>query len=306
MLGKHSQAIGPSGGAILSLHNEQVFILCNPYELNGVVESHPSDVEGFASMNCYLLAEPDRALLVDSGLTVHRQAILAQLDSLLAERELRLLPLRIGDFAGLCNMQPIAERLAVAGLYGTMLGEPHEWLEFQPNLEVSAGEERGLAAVPGLPLPFGGSLPLSSDGQRRLEILVAPIRLLPMPWAFDSATGTLFTFDVFGWVTRPDSGGPWILTEDDEDSTTLDDVWHYLVANRYWWLAGARTERLLEDLREVLDSRDVVTIAPGYGCVLHGAEVVRRHVALLEEALTKAATAPSVGIEVGRATRRAA
>jgi hypothetical protein len=278
----------------------RLMALCHPYALNGLVSSHPPKARGFASMNCYLLAEDDRALLIDTGVTIHETAIIEQLTTLLEGRELRMLPLRFGEFGGLCNAQPIAEQFAVAGLYGSLLGEPNEWLEFRPALPRSGtGGARGLADVPGLPLPMGGAVPVSADGERRLEILIAPVRLLPMPWAFDTGTGTLFTADLFGWVTRADDQGPWVVTEEDEDPTTLQDVWCYLRENRYWWLDGARTERLVADLSAVVDSRDVVTIAPGYGCVLHGRDVVRRHVSLLRDALEKAASSPSIGVEVG-------
>jgi hypothetical protein len=142
--------------------------------------------------------------------------------------------------------------------------------------------------------------------ERTVDMLVAPLRLLPMPWAYDNGTGTLFTSDVFGWVTRPGPEGPWEVTEGPRDATTAEDVWHYLVANRYWWLPGAQTTRLLDDLAALLATIDVQNIAPGYGCVLRGRAVAERHIDLLRQALERAPEEDSIGLSVGTWTFGAA
>jgi hypothetical protein len=55
---------------------------------------------------------------------------------------------------------------------------------------------------------------------------------------------------------------------------------------------------MLRDLAEVFEKREVETIAPGYGCLLRGADVVARHVAMLDGVLARAARAESQGLSV--------
>ena len=134
-------------------------------------------------------------------------------------------------------------------------------------------------------------------GRRSLETFVPPLRLFVWPWAYDADTRTLFTTDMFTWAGRSGPEGPWVVTAADDD-TTEEDVWVSLCHNRYWWLPGARTDAMRRELADVFERREVETIAPGYGCLLHGADVVARHVAMLDGVLARAARTESQGLAV--------
>lgn len=271
--------------------------LCNPYRLDGRVSTHPVDVRGWAPMNVYALREGDHLMVVDSGLTVHRDALLDQLATLVDERtQLTLVPYRQGELNSMCNFGPIAERFGAARVLGDYFGPPHEWMDFLPGSPGVAALER--AAVERFATT--GLVRVDPAVDRGLECFIAPVWLLAYPWMYDAATRTLFAPDVFTWVTRPTADGPWVIGEDDDDETTAEDVWHALAANMYWWLPGAQTEGMRRELEDTFDRYDVETIAPGYGCVLTGKRVVERHVQLLDEALARAAEMPSQGVAVGR------
>jgi hypothetical protein len=59
----------------------------------------------------------------------------------------------------------------------------------------------------------------------------------------------------------------------------------FLLNTRYWWLEGAPTDAIRRGIDDVFEKHDVETIAPGYGCILHGRKVVARHVRMLDEIL---------------------
>lgn len=273
--------------------------LCNPYRLDGRVTTYPVEHRGYASMNCYLATEGSSALLVDTGLTVHQDAILAQLGELIPERAtLSLLPLRFGEFGGVCNVRSIAERFGVARLYGRFFGEPWEWLDFRPDLDREEGPVGGaLRTITSEPLPSHGPIRVDPAGQRTIRTLAAPMRLLGSPWAYDEATGTLFTTELFGWMTRNGSAGPW--TASVEDTVTAEFVYEMLVRNRFWWMPGGSLGRMRAELETLFETYEIDTIAPGHGAILQGREVVVRHFALLDEAIALAERRPSIGVEVG-------
>lgn len=246
-------------------------------------------------MQCYLLRERDAALLVGTGLTIHQQQLFEQVDALLGEASLSIMPLAL-DFMRMSNARPLAQRYGIDRVYQPgFQNEPSAWLNFRPDFPDDESDRLRSADVgvmtTGQPVEF-------ADG-RTLDLIVPPLRLLPNPWLYDRETRTMFTVDVFTWVWRDDNRGPWLVAEDDADETTLDTVTYCLFRNRYWWLPGADTTRLRHSLAEVFDRFDVTRIAPDFGCVLEGPDVVRRHVALLDEALAAAAAEAPIGVDVG-------
>jgi flavorubredoxin len=113
----------------------------------------------------------------------------------------------------------------------------------------------------------------------------APIRLIATRWLYDRATRTLFSSDLFTHLWRDAATGPWVVTEADNDPTTTGDIRSFMLNTRYWWLEGAPTDSIRRGIDKVFDTYDVETIAPGYGCILSGRNVVERHYRMLDEFL---------------------
>lgn len=284
----------------MTITDGAAYALCNSIVLSGMESSHPAEARGVTSSNCYLLVEGEHALMVDTGFAVHQRALVAQLEQLLDERsQLALLPLRFGEFAGVCNVRPIAERFGATQLYGRFFGEPDEWLDFRPDLDAPGAPGGGLAELRSVPTPADGRIAVDPVGRRVVEILVAPVRLLPEPWAYDHRTRTLFTGDLFGWVDLESEGSAAVLQESDEDATTVEAVGTYLERNRFWWLAGGDTESLRNGMSSLAERLEIETIAPGNGRVLRGRPVVERHLTMFDEALAQAEQRPSVGVAAG-------
>ncbi len=271
---------------------DRLWALSNPFELDGRVTTHPLDVRGFAPMQCYLLKEGDRALLIGSGWTVHQDALLEQLTAALGDARLSLLPMRL-EFPSLCNARPIADRFPIDAVYERVpLAHPDEWLNFRPEFPITPSSLR--RATP-ISTSTGDLLPIDADGRRTLRMIEAPLRLVPTHWGYDEETRTLFTVDMFSWVYRPTSAGPWVADADDD--TTADTVHHHLARNRYWWLPGANTDSIRRALADVFERYEVETIAPEWGCVLRGADAVRRHYDLLDGVLRDACDEAPTGID---------
>ncbi len=270
----------------------RLWALSNPFELDGRVSTHPLDVRGFSPMQCYLLREGDRALLIGTGWSVHQDALLDQLAVALGDARLSLLPMRL-EFGSLCNARPIADRFPIDAVYERVpLASPDEWLNFRPEFPINPN---GLDRAIPVKTSTGDRLPIDADGRRALRMIEAPLRLIPTHWGYDEATRTLFTVDMFSWVSRPTSAGPWIAGEEDE--TTARTVHHHLARNRYWWLPGARTDAIRRALADVFERHEVETIAPEWGCVLHGADTVRRHYDLLDGVLRDAPDEAPTGLD---------
>jgi len=256
-----------------------VHVLANPYEVDGRVSWHAPDQRGWATANCYLLVEGRSALLLDTGLTVHAEAIIDQLRRLLADvDDLDVFTLRTGEFDSICNLAEIIETFPVR----TVLGHYDDvlrWADVHPG--------RRLADIPrasaiGERVVHRTALVDLGPG-RHLELLRPSLRLLSTHWVYDEASRTLFTSDSFGYAIARDRSGPWVLDGDAvADDIELEDVRRHLMTTRFWWLKHSHCEQLRRDLADVFERFEVETIAPAFGRILRGADVVERHVQLVD------------------------
>jgi hypothetical protein len=270
---------------VLSLDGGRLHVLSNAYEIDGRVSWHPAGVRGFAPMNCYLLTAGKQAMLIDSGVTVHRDALLDQLEQALpAEAALSVLHTRLGEYNSLCNTPAVAARFGLEEICG-----PHVnadlWTDFEPHDAV--GEEEFRHAIDGVGvrvLDNDQTIAIDTGGARRLHVFLAVLRLLPTHWAYDEETATLFTSDMFTHAWRPDPDGPWVVTAED-DETTIESLREHMLDGRYWWLPDADTTEIAAGLAAVFATHRVDRIAPGYGCILEGTDVVERHLAMVQEIL---------------------
>jgi len=252
-------------------------VLRMPVPLDGRVTAVPADGAGESAFNTYLLTEGDDALLVDTGFPAYEQAMVSQLRPLVREgRRLSVFPLRLGEFDSSSNALAIASAFRVEKVYGIQ-DNGLRWISFGRPLPAGLDYEK---------IGQTGTIRLGRPPTRTVTVLAPLLRLLQTHWLFDEATGTLFTSDSFGYAKRAVAGaGPWVLRPGDADATTVAHVRRWMLSMRYWWLSGARTDALRADLAEIFERFAVRRIAPAYGCVLEGAEVVARHVDLVDRAL---------------------
>lgn len=274
-------------GHIVELEPQRLAALCNVYSVDGRVSWHPPDIRGFAPMNCYLLREPEAALLVDTGVTVHEQQVLEQLSTLLGSRtDLAVLLLRQGEFDSICNLYPLVRAFGVKTVYG-QFPNAIGWSDVRAERRNRLANDPTLAdTVSTVVVRREGEISLGAD--RRLTAFLPLLRLLKTHWVYDEAPRTLFTSDSFSYVVRDEPGAAWVV-DAETDATTLDTVVSHLLGGRFWWLANAQVDPLRRSVAEVFERFPITTIAPAYGCILQGETVVARHYALLDSALDIAA-----------------
>jgi hypothetical protein len=259
-------------GEVVALAPGKLYALVNTFPLDGRVTAYAPDARGAASANSYLFVEGARALLVESGFSAHERSLLAQLDAV---------------------------------LYGPMLNSTH-WVDFRPEHR-PAGSPVGDGRMERVEFRMLGNPDVVELGpDRRIEVFHPPLRLLVTHWLYDEATRTLFTSDAFTHMRRPDDRGPWIV-DSTEDAISAEALRAHLLATKFWWLRGARTEPIRRGLAAIFEGRAIDVLAPSFGCVLVGRAVVRQHYELLQTVLEELAGEPPAaglpGAERARAAR---
>ncbi len=260
-------------------------MLAMPYPLDERASTHPAGSDGFSAKNCYLAVEGDEAVLIDTGYPVFAEALMTWLDELVTPNmTLSVMPFAFQETQCVANVAEVVQRYTLSRYIAAV---------DSAAVSVSVRMERlgtpGVAALDRMPVTLLSgveAIDVDRAGVRRLEIIRAKLKLFNvMVWLYDEATRTLFTGDVFSHVSQDGADGPWLVSDTE---STAESVLAYLVATRYWWLQGAETDELLADLDTIFDSRDVEVIAPMWGCVLSGRDLVSRERSALVEAIATA------------------
>ena len=219
-------------------------------------------------------------MLIDTGFGKDEPVIRAQVESLIAPGlPLSMFPLRLNEFMSINNVESFAGHFNVETCYTSNI-DAALWFDFGAKAE---GRDI-LKSMKVTAVTRADTIELGKGG-RAIDVMQAPIRLIATRWLYDRATRTLFSSDMFTHTWRDSATGPWIVDETDNDSTSLRDVRSFMLNTRYWWLEGAPTDTIRRGIGNVFDKYDIECIAPGYGCILRGRNVVARHYAMLDEFL---------------------
>ncbi|HXW23755.1 MAG TPA: hypothetical protein VEK73_03325 [Xanthobacteraceae bacterium] len=274
------RATGGFAGGIATMAAGKLYALQNPFALDGRVSAYPASARGWSVANSYLLAEPDAAMLIDTGFGKDEPAIRAQIESLIAPGlPLSLFPLRLNEFMSINNVESFAGHFNVDTCYTSNI-DAALWFDFGAKAD---GRDI-LQSMKVTAVSRADTIALGAGG-RTIDVMNAPIRLIATRWLYDRATRTLFSSDLFTHVWRDAATGPWIVTEADNDPTSTRDIRSFMLNTRYWWLEGAPTDSIRRGIGNVFDTYDVETIAPGYGCILSGRNVIERHYRMLDDFL---------------------
>jgi len=268
----------PFASGVATMTDGKLYALQNAFALDGRVSSYPASARGFSVANSYVLRESDAAMLIDTGFGKDEPVIRAQIEQLIAPRSpLSLFPLRLNEFMSINNVAAFAAHFNVDTCYTSNI-DAALWFDFGAESR-SVLERMKVTAV-----TRSDTIKLGTHG-REIDVMQAPIRLIATRWLYDRATRTLFASDRFTHVWRDTERGPWIVTDTDNDATSPADVRSFMLNTRYWWLEGAPTDSIRRGIDEIFDKYDIETIAPGYGCILRGRNVVARHYRMLDDFL---------------------
>jgi len=267
-------------GGIAALADGLLYALQNPFALDGRVSSYPASARGYSVANSYLLTQPDTAMLIDTGFGKDEPVIRAQIEELIAPGSpLSMFPLRLNEFMSINNVESFAAHFNIDQCY-TSNPDAALWFDFGST----ANGRSILDAMKVTAVTRADTIELGKAG-RVIAVMQAPIRLIATRWLYDGATRTLFSSDMFTHTWRERAAGPWIVTDADDDTTELRDVRSFMLNTRYWWLEGVDTDSMRRGIGEIFDKFDIETIAPGYGCILRGRDIVARHYRMLDEFL---------------------
>jgi len=266
-------------GGIATLAEGQLYALQNPFKLDGRISCYAASARGYSVANSYMLTQPDAALLIDTGFGKDEATIRGQIESLIAPgTPLSMFPLRLNEFMSINNVETFAGHFNVKTCYTSNIdaalwfdfGAKAEGRDILKNMNVTAVTRADVIEL--------------GKQDRKIDVMQAPIRLIATRWLYDRNTKTLFSSDMFTGIYRDTATGPWIVT-DNTDTTTLQDMRSFMLNTRYWWLEGAPTDAIRRGIDTVFTKFDIETIATGYGCILRGRNVVKRHFKMLDEFL---------------------
>lgn len=104
-----------------TLSEGKSYALHNVVELDGRVGAYPLSARGCSPINCYVLREPDGALLIDTGFAAHERSAMMQLEAVLEpDLPIALFPSRLNEFMSVGNATAIAKRFNVTACYSSI------------------------------------------------------------------------------------------------------------------------------------------------------------------------------------------
>ena len=266
----------------LELAPGALYALGGVVPVDGRISWFAESARGFAPLLCYLATEPGGDVLLDTSLPIFEREIVAQLGGLHpADKPLSLALTRNPEFDSIGNAGLVLTTFRTQQLISVFNAEP--WLYFRSRSGAVPPDERPADMRPEwLEIKRGMEIPVGS-GDRKLLVTIAPLRLLSTVWAYDAATCTLFTSDAFGHNLMEREDDSWIV-DASNDTTSYEQVRDHLLA-KFDWLAAAHTEEIRQQVSDVFATHDVETIAPQFGRVIRGREVVARQRDLVLAAL---------------------
>lgn len=264
------------------------YALTNPVPIDGRLSWYPEQVRGFAPVNVYLLTSGDSALLIDCGISAHRHRVLDQIASCIGSATaLSVAHTRIGECTYNANTTAVHEAFGIETVYGN-IPEPEVWLECRPHGERPEKIRRPRKGnLKGVLVRDGDEIAIDPERQRRIRAILPDLRLLGVLWYYDEQTRTLFTGDAFTHVWSSEENGPWLI---DNEATRVggmaaNEIREHMLM-RFWWTAKAPSlKRIREGLAALFEGLQIETIAPAYGGIIYGRQMVAHHYSAMQEAL---------------------
>lgn len=251
---------------------DTLFALGGTVPNDGRISWVRGDGGGHVPLNCYLLTQGRHGWLIDTSLPAVEHEVISQAESFVELDEVDLILTRCVEFDSIGNAEPLLHVLPINVAYADF--EATEWMFFRAPWSPPARD-----VEPRL-LPQNALLEPSHG--RDLFVLHTRFRLLATAWVYDAETRTLFSSDAFTHVLATEPGQRVVTAATD---TTSDRVVYEHLMTKFDWLSGAETGPLRAYLDSVRERWPIEIIAPGYGCMIVGADLVSRHFAMVDTAL---------------------
>lgn len=227
-------------------------------------------LDGLLAVSCYVLRDGDRAMVIDTGLALHRDEIRQGIASLLEDARIRELIMTRREPDAIINLPFLTKEFTLDAVYCGGVLNPLDFFERvdQKSLEshISAIAHASVEwATPGSAL---------NVGRLSLEVQRTKIVVLPKNHLYERRTATLFGSDTWGFLSQPHSAALDIVTCWDE-RLSRHNIAAYL-RHKFDWLCGIDTSPIEEDLAHLQQSCEIRRICSTYGGVIEGAPLVAR------------------------------
>lgn len=216
----------------------------------------PPGRPGWMPVQCFVLRDGVDALVLDCGLGAHREQVAAGLAAALAGAGTPRLLVSRWEPDAMASLPWLIDRFGVTQVlsYGGI--NP---LDFFASFEFAA---RPPALVP---LAIGDVVEV---GRLRVEVLATSLRLLLTNWYYEHTTQSLFTADSFGFLSNQGGPCPFVARPTKEEISPA--ALHFSLMTKFDWLAGARCETLIADLRAIQSRYPIARVCPTFGGIIEG------------------------------------
>ena len=237
---------------------DDLFLIAGLIELDARISWVPVATRGTQSSNCYLIRSRDSALLIDTGLAVHREDILDALKQLVGDRTLSIATTRVNELDCIGNLGPFMESFRIQDFYSPT-GGPQLPAECKPASVLRQRVTRG-----------GDSIPVGPS--RTLTVVEPAVRVLRTNWLHDARTGTMFTSDflAYTWASEADAYRYVVARTADLNDVLPPAVVAERLLARFDWLGTANRAPAVARLNQIWDAFPIGRVAPGHGLVLEG------------------------------------
>ena len=252
----------------IELVGDRLYVVGATIPLDGRASFAPPVGGAFLPVNCYVIVEGDEKLIVDTGIAAVRDELLEQLATLIAPGTPVSVFLTRAEFDTVGNLGPIAETYPVKALHTGGVTNPFDAFDMVrfagvKPLTIPAQVDRK---------PLRDALEFAPG--RVIDMVPPAIRMITTYWAFDRATKTLFTSDAFSHVHGDDEGGAVVVDSLEPIDT---DVVAAAAYAKFWFLPETHPGLIARELASVFEEFEPEIVAPAYGGVLQGRQVVQQH-----------------------------
>lgn len=212
----------------------------------------PPGVSVSQPINCYLIKGTHGSVLVDTGIRLHEEQIIQQLDAILEPGERFAVVLTRTEMECCLNLPAIEARYDVEAVWYTGGITVPRTSATPRRIMVDPGHSLEVEVLEGLTLEFVSPL----------------LRLLPTLWIFEPASGVLLTSDAFTHVSHGTANVAAGL-------------------QKFQWFAEADTREIAGDVEDVFRQRQVNAVGPGYGQPIIGVEECAAQATAVASAIRK-------------------
>lgn len=266
--------------SVVELVRDRLFALGGAVDADRPLSWFAPGFTGRLPLNCYVYRSGNHFLLIDTGVPAHkariREGIVALIEG--ATRREVLVTRREPDT--LNNLPWIVRDFAIHEVYA---GGDLNPLEFFDTID-EANATAHIKAETGVTTSFvrpGAVVKVGDDIE--LTVIGTLLRILTTNWYYEAKTRTLFSSEVFGYLTRDAVDGPFVAKPTDDDISPERLV--QFLGGRLDWLRGIDTTPIIADFRKAVEGRDIERICPTAGGVIEGRETVKKAIANLIQAL---------------------